>query len=333
MKHTFLIIIFLLSIHTVRSQSNVKKIEIYYFDELDSKNEKFLSGLWDQLDSKKNKFKYEIRLTNFYDPSKSIKITSKQSIDYRTRDIQNLNFFELSDVKNKLVELTHEFEFKPVVTFNGNYDFDLNDGIFETDKEIKKLFKAISKKNKNSKVFILLNNGFEKCRYCEENLPELLKEFATYGGMENITPQLTTPYKNGQTLRPEGSRYRIEFDQQLDVFQAFEVEITSPSLNAPILKRVVELSKSDNPKEEIIIFNTIEGKKRLYISDEFLGIECLKLQDRVNSDEIDFECDCIYECLYRKEFFIRIRGLTSSFISDQVWSPKKMVLFQCSKNE
>lgn len=314
---------------------NTKTIEIYYFDELDAKNEEFLNDLWDRLDRKKNKFKLIMKLINFYDPTKSIQITSKQSIGYRAIDIQNFNFYAQSDVQNKLDELAQNFEFKAVVKFNGKYDFEFNDEFIdsESSKEIKKLFKAITKKRRNNKTFILLNNGFEKCRYCEENLPELLKEFATYGGMEKITPQLTTPFKNGQTLRPEGTRYRIEFDQKLDVFQSFEVEITSPSLNAPLLKRVIRLSESDNPKEKIIIYNTIEGKKRLYISDEFLGIECLKLQDKVNSDEVDFDCDCIYECLYRKEFFIRIRGLTSSFISDQVWSPKKMVLFQCSKNE
>jgi len=248
MKYTFLIILFFLGIQPVISQ-NTKKIDIYYFNELDSKNEQFLKDLWKKLDSKKKQFKSTITLINFYDPNKRLQITSEESIGYRARDIQNLNFYNISDVKSHLIELSQNIEFKPVVTFNGNYDFDLNDGIFETEKERIKLLKAVTKKNKNNKVFILLNNGFEKCRYCEENLPELLKEFATYGGMENIIPQLTTPYKNGQTLRPEGSRYRIEFDQKLDVFQAFEVEITSSSLSAPILKRVVELSKSDNPKE------------------------------------------------------------------------------------
>ena len=56
MKYTFLIILFFLSIQTVMSQ-NTKTIEIYYFDELDAKNEEFLNDLWDRLDRKKNKFK------------------------------------------------------------------------------------------------------------------------------------------------------------------------------------------------------------------------------------------------------------------------------------
>jgi hypothetical protein len=333
MKIINTIILFISFTLSIGAQTSIKKIDIYYFDNLGKEYEQLVNDIWEKLDKQKNKFKFELKLINFYDPSKALIVRDTSSIKYMLKDIDNSNYFQEDAVSQKLNELSAEFDYKAVVTLSGNYNFVLQNGLFENEKELKKLKKNITRKNRNEKVFILLNNGFQKCKYCEQNLPFLMEELSRQGELSSLQPKLTVPEKNGQTIRPIGqpSRYYIEFEQEIDLFSNYEIEITSSSLSEPLLKKVIPFTEMDNSSENIQMIRTSDGKIRIFIRDEFLGIECLKLQESANSDDINLECDCIYECLYRKVFKLRIRGVSQGSFSHDLWSKQIDVFFQCSK--
>lgn len=330
------IIIGLISIFFVSltfSQTKVKEIDIYYFKDLDRNEEDFVKNLWVELDKQSKKFKFQMNLFCLYDQSKSISITSEKSVGYRNKKIENQVLFDKTEVEIELDSLSKSKDYSATVTFDNHFDITLEDGIFHTEKEIKKLYKQIRKKNRNNSVLLLINNGFEKCRFCKENLTALVEELSISGNLDQLVPFISIPRKNGETLRPRGtpSRYQIEFKTQLDLFDLYEVEIVSSSFREPLLKTNVQISTKDDSFENIQLVKAPNGTYRLKIRDEYLGLECLKKENQISTDEVDKDCDCMYDCLYRKVFKIRIRGVDNSIVSSDLWSDEIDVFFQCSK--
>jgi hypothetical protein len=335
MKYILFSSIFTSLVFGAFSQTSIKKIDIYYFQNLDTEDENFVSKLWESLSEKSKKgkkYKPEINLINFYDQEKKIRLTSWKNFKYRTTNIENKKIYNESDVIETLDSLCKKVELSATVSFNESHDIRCGE-LFTREKDIEKLIRQVSKKNRNNSVLLLLDNGFERCKLCKENLPELILEYSSSRELYKLTPTFKIPSKNGQTMRPVGtpSRYQLEFNLEIDIFDYYEIEILSPSFDEPLLKKILKVSPSDNSAENIQMIKAPNGNYRINIRDKFLGIECIKLQDRSSSDEIDEECDCTYECLYQKVFKIRMRGVDNLLKTKNIWSKEVDVFFQCSK--
>ena len=335
----FLILSFLFFCQAPTLFGQSKNVDIYYFRNINNIEKEWIGDIEKTL-KKKFKGSYHINLINFYAPKKYLPLP-KFSINNISQGIVNENYYDIADVQEKIQSLltnSNKYHYKACVTFSKDREFKVDSKESTKDlidsKQKKKLKKELKKK-KNKNVFILLNNGFEKCQFCPENIQNLFDKYYKSNNLNLLKPKFKNPYL-GEMLRPNGtpSKYEIIFDH-IKGFDRYEIEITSSSLSTPLVKEVLEFST-----EEIDLYANFSMKKSfdgkfvsIYLRDENIGMQCFKRQENINADDVDDDCDCIYQCLYQKKFNIRVRGVSKHLTSgnDLIWSDSIEFLFQCSK--
>lgn len=191
------------------------------------------------------------------------------------------------------------------------------------NKKSKKKFIKKLRKKKYDKVHVILDNGFVECKYCEENISKRSEQ--------ELIPEIFL--KPSQIIRPidKPSKYRIEFEN-VKGFKIYEIEIMGPS--GILFKDKIEISKTFNPDRNLNLnLNYNEEELVFSVSDKYLGQLCYSLEEDLTIDNVLKEdCNCQQECLYNKEFAIRVRGV-SRFLPENhdIWSKYVRIYFQCSK--
>lgn len=223
--------------------------------------------------------------------------------------------------KDKVLVLIKENEIVPASIDGMDVYYDI--------KSLKRSIKSNLKAGRNSNV--IYYNGFFPYVFSAIRLKQAYAE----NRGRNLIPSFTGLNEYYQ-LRPTSAMYEIKIDS-IGYFDEYEIEIYRFQQNGvknmllnerigfeAVTARGVSINSEPTTKECLI-----------RIPAKLLGQLCVSTfatsKDEVPTDEE--EClQCAYECLYRRDFEIRIRGVASGLTYDDIWStPIKHVQFQCAK--
>lgn len=324
MKNILCLVIMMILFSSNAISKNPQIINIYYFKSLSNSTDEVLF-LKNELDGKKSRTipKYNINFINYYTKVKTSLETTNE-IYFLPKVIENKIFKENKEILSDLMKL----EQNSLVTFNPDITSPVKFG--KTYTNIKDLINAI-KKNKNNEINIIWFNGFVTYYYSPENIKKVYYEHKERNDLSKIIPKIITPFVKEQ-LRPSSTHYEIIFEG-VDLFDQYEVEINNRFGNLDFVRKVVNvLPKDQFSKDDIFMYKTGFGNKiSLLLDQKYLGMECVRLFSEMSTPP-DPTCDCIYLCLYERQFSIRIRGIVQGVEADDLWSLKIEPFFlQCPK--
>lgn len=202
-------------------------------------------------------------------------------------------------------------------------------------KELKKKCRLAASKEPSREAVVLIiyaNAKLESEFSCEKIERELKSTPESFKISHNYEEEYSS------TLRPSNETYTLTFghSKSHDVFVSYRilVEVASGDFVGKSFE-AVELKLGESAKAGRL---TKFGQEYdLALNVDWLGSECL----RVSGEEYgDPDCDCRDECLYKKDFFVRIQGLadrscSENFDSDEAlefpMSNKMKISFQCEK--
>jgi hypothetical protein len=315
MRKILLNIFILLVVCTNIMAQNNKVISIIYFDNVDNVSQKIL-----ELKSKfsKSKNKYQFELINFFNKDKRA-LNDQNSFNSNKKPIINYDFNDVSALSQKIDELTNS---NSIVY---NEDFLTNFSSEHNHRNLDELYKKI-KKLKSENIIIYWFNGFVPYYKSKENLSNTFEALKKTNQVNKIIPQVITPEVD-MVLKPTAKYYIMEFEG-IDYFENYEIEITKTNDNRLLIKNMIQVTE-DGESEDYYLFKTGYGEKlKLKLKQDYLGYECIK---NYTNEIPDSTCNCRFECLYDREFSIRIRGVKEDFYRDELWSNKiGPFLFQCN---
>ena len=137
-------------------------------------------------------------------------------------------------------------------------------------------------------------------------------------------------------LKPINGKYKIvdiNYKENYQFFGGYEIliEVGSGGSNEfkgnefDILKMPLNIVREEG------LLEVRNDKLVLTLNVDWLGSECVKAEGKDEDDTQD--CDCQYDCLYEKYFYLSIRGLGDETCPLKVpWSDKMKLSFQCEKS-
>jgi hypothetical protein len=196
-------------------------------------------------------------------------------------------------------------------------------------KSLKRSVKTNLKAGRNSNV--VYYNGFFPYVFSSARLNQAFDE----KGARNLIPSFVDLEEYFQ-LRPTSAMYEITLDS-IGYFDQYEIEIYRYLQNGgkKILLNERLGFESVSATGVSINYTGINRSCVIRVPEIPLGRLCVSTFATSN-DEIpteEEEClQCAQECLYRRDFEIRIRGVASGLTYDEIWStPIKHIQFQCAK--
>jgi hypothetical protein len=199
-------------------------------------------------------------------------------------------------------------------------------------KSLKRSVKSNLKAGRNSNV--IYYNGFFPYVFSSIRLEQAY----TQNGVRNLIPSFTDLNEYYQLRPNSSSMYEIRLDS-LGYFDQYEIEIYRFQPNGAKKMLLNERIGFEAVSPRGLSINSVGANKfcLILIPDKLLGQLCVSTfataDNEVPTDEEECQ-QCAYECLYRRDFEIRIRGVASGLTFDAIWStPIKHVQFQCAKGK
>lgn len=304
-------------------------IKIHYFDKLGANDKEQLLEIEKKVFKSK---KYNIRLINVYNKI-ARSFEDEESFKYLPSSIENLNFKTSEDYD---------------IILNNNswtYDFDKSDENFlwkgESNKDLKGLKKSLKnekkkiKKGEKTELNLVWLNKLVDYKFGEKNLNKLYGQKKNKNELKGLIPSITEP-SNRQQIRPNEDSYIIKFDS-VGYYDKYEIEIksTSRSMRKTILKETFEFG--ENMDGDYLIYSGERRRCEIFLNLKKLAEMCYRLSgENIHLPDIpdmkDDECDpCKLECLYSKQYSMRIRGIVDGFAKEDLWDEIELFQFQCPK--
>jgi hypothetical protein len=291
--------------------------DISFFEKLEKALQKKMFG-------RKN---ISLRINNSYNSNYKPRKLSEIKVNQSQQVFPNSNYLDKNSLYKSIAKIPCDLQ----ISYSENFDY-FDD--FKKAYDIKSLKKEIQNE-KEGKVLVLYDNGFIPY-ICDKE--RFIKAYNSALKNNNIDDFKVKVYKNkdGQPFRPVGDFYIIPFDS-VGYFCQYEVDIYR-NVNGEkiqLFNNIVDIKESYNSTLDYFIIcpdNDYENSN-LYLSKRILGLECMKQFDSKIGEIPDPTCPCNQDCLYNKNFNIRIRGIQSGDKDRDTWSavlPK--ILLQCEKN-
>jgi hypothetical protein len=314
MKIIYIIIISIFFFNYGFSQEK-QIITILYSGYPNFKSEKLIE-LYNLANSKKSfKKKYIIEVFNLYDINEKLTLPLDNNTSVSNRIYKNEKDFETTYNRTKEDGKTYIYIEDPKTNISSQPRIDNLTDLFKYFKKIK---------NGNIKVFWF--NGWTPYFKEPKQVEKLYETSKKNGSFNEIIPAITTP-EIDEHLRPDQMYYTIEFLGN-EVFDNYEVEIRKNNDNAILFKEVIVVDNEISSKDYFIYRTGFGQKLKLNLSQELLGFDCVKKFTNIIPDKT---CDCKYDCLYEREWKIKIRGYNGSLIKDDLWSNQVgPFFFQCN---
>jgi hypothetical protein len=324
-----LFIIFFLTSAFAFSQNKFQEITVVYFRELSEEELAKLIELKKLINPSKKKEKYQITLKNFYS-DKTTKFNSEGDLYYLPKSIINKTYNE----ENEVIDKIKNFNATNILSFSS--DLNLSSslryiGLFSN--ELQQLSKNI-KKVKKGDLTLIWFNGFLPNKFSAENIRMVYDQNKKNGTLSQLIPVITN-IKTLTRVIPVSNNYNFIFEP-VEYFNSYQVILTYHDYNSgediEIFNEVIDTSLQS--KDFKLSRQTGTNRYVLSIDNRFLGYKCYSLQ-KVNittgvpgGDDCG---ECKDECLYNKEFSIRVRGYVNDFNAEDLWSASiEQFFLQCT---
>lgn len=320
---------------SILSTNNITNTDVIYLKELQSL-------LYGRKNKDQSKFNIEVRSVN---DNITIEIKKQSDFSLLLRDSPNRIFKNKDDLENYLNKLngSNTYEFLTSSNFPNKINFNSTSDLSGLSKELKKI--------KTDKINIVWNNGFKPYIFSADYIKSKLNDESI--SKLNYTPIITKPSSDRkEVLRPDESHYYIEFDS-VGLFPSYEVSIywkkpVSRDFNGLVIydsilfiqKCLVFTSENEflsNKSKTNIALYPIDGSKcRIAIGAAFIANICYQnWKTNIDSSELPDEDDCSkckFDCLYKKQFSIQIKGCATGLeVSKLHEGSTNIFQFQCSK--
>lgn len=320
------------------SQKKSKDITIRYFSELTGNDVATLEKINSEFFRKKNDKNKTIKLVNLY--TNKTMLLSKQSdfndkIKSYNTHIDNISYTNDEILIKKINDsnLSHLISYKTDLNIKGQYGH-----LYSSLDDLLQFIK----KDKESSINLIYENGFVLYQYSLENFKLVYQEYKENNQLSELIPNIIHPYLTEQ-LHPVGDGYLIEFDS-VGWFSEYEIEINSTSdrNKGTFVKERLKFTQdyseiaaaSDNP---IMYYSGDDRRCFIYIPEVYLALICLKMNNSsvLNLNEIptkDICMECGDRCLYSTRFEMRLRGYGNGYSKSDLWSDYiSRFSFQCNR--
>jgi hypothetical protein len=320
---------------SIISTNNITNTDIVYLKELETL-------LFGRKNKDQSQFNIEVRSVN---DNTTIIIQKQSDFSLLLRDSPNKIFKSIEDLENYLNKMngTNTFEFLTNTNFPNKVNFNSTSDLTGLSKEIKKA--------KTDKINIVWNNGFKPYIFSADYINSKLTD-ASISKLV-YTPIITKPASDRkEVLRPDESHYYVEFDS-VGLFPSYEVSIywkkpISRDFNGFVIyDSVLFIQKcllftseneflSNKSKTNFALYPIDGSKCRIAIGAAFIANICYQnWKSNIDSSELpdDDDCSkCKFDCLYKKQFSIQIKGCATGLeVTKTHEGSTNIFQFQCSK--
>ena len=324
-----------------------KRINIITTNNVSSTDQKIIEDLIKRLKSEKKFKDSRIYLRNILNPDEDYYLITRGVLENLTAEFPNKQFkdknIEVDQIKSN-INSKNIYEY---ISTTNPLNLNFENQFFDFNLLIKGL-----KKENESIVTIVYNNGYSFYHYSKENILSILKGVNSQNRLTQITPLIISPSKSEKDLRPDGSHYYISFNSE-DVFPTYQIDIylkyyvNSQFDSVLIVKEclnMVDLLNFQNNKEkfDIVLIKGFDNNYKVAIKETYIVEQFYKKGTRyLNTSQVpdDEACgECIYEQLYRQMFSLNIKGCGVEIPANLIPigfmnTGTEFFLFQCSNKQ